>query len=272
MEMVLGLIGPQMDVMYVFLNNVGMELYFISALLGVIGLVIGSFVSVVTYRIPRNLGFVKGRSFCDNCKKDLNWYDNMPILSFFFYRGKSKCCKEKISPRYPLIEIASASGAYFLFFNFSNFFSNYNTMQWHALILFYMLYIVSLAIVVIDIEHQIIPDEMIWILLLLGLLLNHGSLITAFFSSFLFSLLLLFLYLVTLGRGMVLGDVKLAIPLGFILGIEKGFYWIISSFILGGITATILLILKRANLKTKIAFGPFLIIGFWLVIFTNRLF
>ena len=70
---------------------------------------------------------------------------------------------------------------------------------------------------------------------------------------------------------MGLGDVKLAIPLGLILGLEKGVYWLVASFILGGIVASVLLILKRANLKTKIAFGPFLIVGFWIIILMDRL-
>jgi leader peptidase (prepilin peptidase)/N-methyltransferase len=234
-------------------------------LLVLLGLVIGSFVSAVSYRIPRGIGFVTGRSFCDNCKKELYWYDNIPIFSFLFYRGKSRCCDKKISPRYPLIEVVSAIGSVVIFSVF-------------GLVLYpvtYTLFSISLAIFIIDLEHQIIPDELTWLLLLLAFLypttqwqasLIPYSLFPILFTGFFFSLLFLFLHLITKGRGMGLGDVKLAIPLALILGFEKSWTWIFASFVIGGIVASILLLLKRANLKTKIAFGPFMILAFWIVL------
>ena len=216
----------------------------------IFGLIIGSFISALTYRIPRNLDFIKGRSFCDSCKKNLFWYDNIPLFSYLFYLGKSRCCNKKISIRYPLIELTSAFGFVVLYlFSLSP--------------IYYILYTISIAILVIDLEHQIIPDELSWFILLLGLI-NFSFL--NIFSGFLFASVLLSLHLVTKGRGMGLGDVKLAIPLGLWLGLEKGLNWIMTSFILGGIVASILLLLGRAKMKTKIAFGPFLIIGFWIIL------
>jgi leader peptidase (prepilin peptidase) / N-methyltransferase len=261
MEMVQVLTGHQTDVMYVFLNNVGMDNFFMLTLLGVFALVFGSFVSAVTYRIPKGLGFVSGRSFCDSCKKELRWYDNVPLISFLLYRGASRCCGKKISIRYPLIELSSLIGAITLFY----------LLTFYQFILMYLLFLVLLAILVIDLEHQIIPDELNWIVLILAIFVTNGSLITSLFSAFLLSFLLLFLHIITQGRGMGLGDVKLAIPLGLILGLEKGICWLVASFILGGIVASVLLILKRVNLKTKIAFGPFLIVGFWIIILMDRL-
>ncbi len=225
-----------------------MGIYLILTLLG---LLIGSFISAITYRIPRGLGFVKGRSFCDNCKTNLRWYDNIPLFSFLLLGGKSNCCGQKISVRYPLIEVTTAIGFISLYlYSFS--------------FIYYLLFTISLVIFVIDLEYQIIPDELSWFILLLGLILNFSF--VNIFAGFLFSLLLLILYLITAGRGMGLGDVKLAISLGVILGLKNGVTWIVTSFILGGIIASILLILKRAKLKTKIAFGPFLIFAFWLTL------
>jgi leader peptidase (prepilin peptidase)/N-methyltransferase len=226
-------------------------------LLVLLGLVIGSFVSAVSYRIPRGIGFVTGRSFCDNCKKELYWYDNIPIFSFLFYRGASRCCNKRISIRYPLIELTSAFGACFLFFMFGSSLPLYT--------IYYILYTVCLCVLVIDLEHQIIPDELTWLLVLLGLYTTYNILYTSLFSAFFFSFLFLFLHLITKGRGMGLGDVKLAIPLALILGFEKSWSWLFASFVIGGIVASILLLLKRANLKTKIAFGPFMILAFWIV-------
>lgn len=225
-------------------------------LLVLFGLVVGSFVSVVTYRIPRNIGFVFGRSFCDTCKTELRWYDNIPLFSYLYYRGKSRCCHKKISIRYPLIELAFVAGFIILYlvFGFSI-----------QLIAYSLLLILTLSILIIDIEYQIIPDELSWLVLLLGLFTVHGSLFTNLFSAFFFSLLLLTLYLITSGKGMGLGDVKIAIGLGAWLGLLNGWKWLLISFILGGIVATILLLLNKAKLKTKIAFGPFLVIAFWIV-------
>src|SRR5574340_169106 len=102
--------------MFVFLNNTGMTY----VLLVLLGLVLGSFVSAITYRIPRGLGFIRGRSFCDSCKKSLRWFDNIPLFSFLFYGGKSRCCGTKISIRYPLIEVASLVGVVVVWYLSSN--------------------------------------------------------------------------------------------------------------------------------------------------------
>ena len=216
----------------------------------ILGLLIGSFISAVTYRIPRNLDFIKGRSFCDSCKQKLKWYDNIPLFSFLHYKSRSRCCGQKISIRYPLIELFTALGFVVLYLSSLS-------------PIYYILYTISLAIFIIDLEHQIIPDELSWLILLLGLI--NFSFVNLF-AGFFFSLLLLTLYLVTKGRGMGLGDVKLAIPLGLWLGLERGITWLITTFIIGGIVAVVLLSLKKAKLKTKIAFGPFLILAFWITL------
>ena len=238
--------------MYVFLNNTGMTY----VLLVLLGLVIGSFVSAITYRIPKELGFVKGRSFCDSCKKELRWFDNIPLFSFLFYLGKSRCCGKKISIRYPLIEIASLIGVVAIWLLSSN-------------IIFIVLYLLTLTILVIDLEHQIIPDELSLIIFLLFLVTSNIPLFPSLFISFLCAFLLLLIHLITRGRGMGLGDVKLAIALGAWLGFEKGLTWLMMSFILGGIVASFLLILRKAKFKSKIAFGPFLIIAFWIMFLTS---
>lgn len=219
-------------------------------LLILLGLVVGSFLSVVSYRIPRGLQFVKGKSFCDNCKKELRWFDNIPLFSFLFYGGFSRCCKKRISIRYPMIEFATVIGIIFLYPNY----------------FFIILFLLTLSIFIIDLEHQIIPDELSWLVLLLGLFTVHSLPFTALFSGFFASLLLLTIHLITRGRGMGLGDVKLAIALGTWLGWLDSIKWLMTAFIIGGIVSTILLLLRKANLKTKIAFGPFLIIAFWIIL------
>lgn len=228
--------------MYVYLSS-----------LFVLGLIVGSFISALTYRLPRGIQFLVGRSFCDNCKTSISWYLNIPLISYIFLRGKSGCCKTQISLRYPTIELTTALLFVFLYLlGFS--------------LIYFVLALVLLTIVIIDYEKQIIPDELSFSLLFLGLFMNPsliGLLLGLLSASF-----LLFIHLLTKGKGMGLGDVKLAIGLGLLLGtFEEVFLWMNLSFILGGLYSFFLLIFQKANLKTKLAFGPFLIIAFVLIYF-----
>lgn len=244
-----------MDVMYVYQNNVSMDIGFMLTLFFglLISSSIGSFISVLTYRIPRNLGFIKGRSFCDNCGETLKWYDNIPLFSYLIYKGKSRCCKQKISIRYPLIEILSVVGSLLIFFATNNVLIN--------LLLFY----ITLTILIIDFENQIIPDEFNWLILILLVILNFEKLPTVLILGLIPALFLLLINLITKGKGMGLGDVKLALVLGGWLSFLGVVEWLFISFLTGGLVASILLLLGNAKLKSKIAFGPFLIIGFWIV-------
>src|SRR3972149_8377337 len=78
---------------------------FYSILIFILGLIVGSFISALTFRLPRNISVLKGRSFCDYCKKMINWYDNIPLFSYLILRGKCRSCRKNISLRYPIIEI-----------------------------------------------------------------------------------------------------------------------------------------------------------------------
>ena len=173
------------------------------------GLVVGSFIGALTYRLPRSEGFVKGRSYCDNCGKSLSWLHNIPVFSYLILKGRSACCGKKISIRYPLIELASAFGLVVLYsyFGFSILLTTY-----------YLLLLLTLAIFVIDLENQIIPDELSLLVFLLALFFNSSFLFLNLFSGFFCAFLILLIHLATHGRGMGLGDVKLAIALGLWLG------------------------------------------------------
>lgn len=233
-----------------------LPVYFLILLLG---LIFGSFISAITYRIPKGQDFVKGRSFCDNCKKNLFWYDNIPLISYIFYKGSSRCCRKPISIRYPLIEISSALAIIFLFIKF----------PLPYFLIYYVLFLISLTIFVIDLEYQIIPDELSWLIILLFLASSSVPLFPHLFSGLLFSLAILFINLITKGKGMGLGDVKLSLALGMWLGLEKGLTWLTLSFLTGGIIASILLVSGKAKMKTRISFGPFLLFAFWIVLLTT---
>jgi len=211
----------------------------------VFGLVVGSFISAFTYRYPRKIQFLTGRSFCPKCKKRISWFDNIPILSFVLLGGRCRNCNKPISRRYPLIELAAGTGFLLIGFN----------LPWLAI------FCVLLAIFVIDLEHQIIPDGLIFLGMFFVLFLIPGSLAGALFAGFLSATILLLIYFATRGRGMGLGDVKFAVLGGMIVGLKLCLAWLFLAFLTGGIVGVILILGGKKKLKDKIAFGPFLVVA-----------
>ena len=230
------------------------------------GLVVGSFLNVLIYRLPRNLNFVKGRSFCPKCKTKIHWSDNIPLLSFLMLRGKCRACKSPISPRYPLVEIVTGVLTV-LIFNFQ--FTIFNQLLNFQIIFSFICYLLLtwglIVIFLIDLENQIIPDEILLPLIGLFLIktafppLNSKFLILNSMTSAVGAFLFLFIiYLVTKGRGMGFGDVKLAFLMGLSLGFPKIIVAFYIAFLTGAFAGIILILGSKAKLKQKIAFGPFL--------------
>lgn len=245
-----------------------------------LGLVFGSFVSSLTWRLPRSGNF-GGRSLCPKCKSKIAWYDNIPILSFFNLHGRCRNCGKKISPRYPLMEGASgvifaATGASFMgYLNFSAVESSYKTwMGDFALPYFLFIFLLFLAIAVIDIEHMIIPDSLVFWGIALSFVVLLFSPQPALFNNFFWagaaSMVPLSINLLTRGAGMGLGDVKLAFLLGLVFGSSSPAVFFIAT-LSGAVLGIIFVFLKRVNIRQPIPFGPFLIFGAFVVFFFGRL-
>jgi len=136
----------------------------------------------------------------------------------------------------------------------------------------YLLFLASIfiAIFVVDFEHQVIPDSFVFLLftvsLLALLIFPNSSFYFQIFLGFLSSFFFLLLYAVTKGKGMGLGDVKLVLAGGVILGATQTFFWITTSFIIGGVVGLILILFKKARFGKPIAFGPFLVSSFFLTV------
>jgi prepilin signal peptidase PulO-like enzyme (type II secretory pathway) len=216
-----------------------------SVFIFVLGLVFGSFITALTWRFPKRISIIRGRSICPNCKKQIAWYDNIPVLSYIILRGKCRNCARKISWRYPVIELITAIG--FVLIGFQIF----------HLILFCILEIIF----VIDLEHQIIPDFFVFLGILVSFFVVQNSPFTVLLSGFICATSLLLIHLFTKGRGMGLGDVKLAVLGGILVGLSLSPVWLLVAFLTGGITGIILILGKKAHFKSKIAFGPFLVIS-----------
>lgn len=238
-----------------------------------LGLAFGSFAGALSYRLTKAISIFRGRSFCPNCKRKISAKDNIPLLSFLLLQGKCRQCKEKIPFRYVVIEFSIA--ILFLVLYKTHPLINLS-IPWllalDQLSLFYILAIAFLfsVIFIVDIENQIIPDSLVFLiftLTLLGVLVSNGQIFEHLLSGMIAAVVFLLLHFATKGQGMGLGDVKLAMVIGTILGTRLTIVWFMASFFLGAIFGILLILLRRAKIKDRIAFGPFMILSFLLTLY-----
>jgi len=251
------------------------QLLFLSVFL--LGAIVGSFLNCVIYRLETGGNFLKGRSFCPLCKKELAWQDLFPIFSFIFLKGKCRYCQQKISWQYPLVEIAA--GTIFLLV-FKLFFLNSEVLLADCLGLLYYWTIAAFLIVIFvyDLKHYIIPDKIIYPAIIVsgawylisGIFFNsyagYGMLNTAY-AALGAAAFFLFIVLVSRGRWMGAGDIKLAFLMGLILGWPGILAALLLAFYLGAIIGVGLMILKKKELKSEVPFAPFLVVGTFLILF-----
>jgi prepilin signal peptidase PulO-like enzyme (type II secretory pathway) len=248
-------------------------------LIFVLGLFIGSFLNVLVDRIPKNESIVFPPSRCDNCKKHIPWYDLIPVLSFIMLCGKCRFCKTKLSYYYPVIEITT--GILFALTFFFVIQPSATSLQQLAFSFIYFLFITSCLIVIFftDLKSGIIPDKILVVATVATVvwLLFHNSLFMIHDSSFIINRLLaaagafiffLAIYLLTRGRGMGFGDVKLSFFLGLLLGFPGIFITLYIGFLTGAFVGVILIIWRKKKLRgSTIPFGPFLVLGSLVVFF-----
>jgi len=242
-------------------------------LIFILGLFVGSFLNVLADRLPKEESAIKGRSHCEKCKKELAWFDLIPLLSFIFLKGKCRYCRTSLSFYYPIVELTTGIlfAGVFIFIGgaYINFISTINIIN-----LIYYLFIASSLIVVFfaDLKYGIIPDKIVLpaiIISFLYLILNTYYLIPPHLLSALGAgLFFLALLIVTRGKGMGFGDVKFAFLMGLILGFPNIVVALYIAFLTGAIVGCILIIWKRREtFGTVIPFGPFLATGTLLSIF-----
>ncbi len=249
----------------------------------VFGLIFGSFLNVVIYRLKTppgrglSVSLWKDRSHCPQCQTQLQWFDLIPLLSFLFLRGNCRYCDEKISWQYPAVELLSGFLWLAVFYknelngNFQFFPLGGIPHSGTILSFIYYIFIFSalLIIAVYDFKWKIIPDKIIYPAIIVALIYNFFSLIRGGFGGFLIHLFtatasFLFFFLIfyfSKGRAMGLGDAKLAFLIGLFLSPWLTFVAFTLAFIIGAVFGIILIILGKKTLKSQIAFGPFLILG-----------
>lgn len=258
-------------------------------LLGGFGLLIGSFLNVVAYRVPLKRSIVSPPSACTSCGTRIKTYDNIPVLSWILLRGRCRTCKSPISVRYPLVELGT--GVFFAAVTVWYFLTQLSLLPWTdfattgagvlVLVAFLYLAAISVALALIDFDTHTLPNRIVLPSYLVGaVLLAAAGLLTADYQAllgaaigaaalFAFYLLLALAY----PRGMGFGDVKLAGVLGLYLGylgwgpLVVGAF---AAFLLGGLFSIGLLITRKAGRKSGIPFGPWMLAGAWVGIFFGK--
>ena len=236
-------------------------------LIFIYGLLIGSFLNVVIYRIPREENIAWPGSHCPGCGHGLKWYDNIPLLSYLLLKGRCRYCKEEISLQYPLVEALNGIIYVLLYIFF-----------YQVKLDFVFLALISstlLAILVIDLKEQLIPDVLVVIVLISSIihkaLLHFLEGIPFPLTDSLLGLIIaggLFLLIVFVSRGgMGGGDVTLIGALGFVLGVRGILMVIFLSFVLGSVISIFLLAARIKSRKDPIPFGPFIVISFYITLF-----
>ena len=237
-------------------------------LIFILGLSVGSFLNVIICRLETKETIISNRSYCPQCRAILKWYDLIPVLSFLLQKRRCRYCKKKISWQYPVVEIATAC-LFLLIFN----------LQFSIFNLIYYFIIISFLIIIFtyDLKHYLIPNRIIYPAIIIAGIFNFQFLISNQFSIFKFSILsalgassfFLALVLVSKGKWMGLGDVKLAFLMGLILGWPNILLALFLSFLSGAVIGIGLIIFGKKGFKSQIPFGPFLAGSTILVMFYN---
>jgi len=236
----------------------------------VFGALVGSFLNVVILRLPQEGGsIVFPASHCPFCKKNIHWYDNIPLLSFLFLGGQCRHCSHSISWQYPLVELAMALLSLALYVHFG------------MTVLFpvYFVFCAALLVIIfIDFAHQIIPD----VISLPGIVLGFA---VSFFNPFVtwqdaglgilfgggsFYLIALLYYLLTRREGMGGGDIKLLGMIGAFLGWQSLPFVVFSSSLMGTLVGLWAMSKQKKGGKTVIPYGPFLAFGAMLYLFFRQ--
>jgi leader peptidase (prepilin peptidase)/N-methyltransferase len=222
-----------------------------------VGLIFGSFLTVVGHRVPRGESVVGGRSHCPACGAQIAAYDNVPVLSWLLLRGRARCCGARISPRYPLTELTL--GLLFAATAFALADENAGEL---ALALVFVSTL--LAVTITDLERRVIPNKILGVAAALAIAivaatdpasLPERALAAAGAGGLLFAAALAY------PRGMGLGDVKLAATMGLFLG--RAVAPAIFVALLAGSLAGLAIVARHgaAARKRAIPFGPFLALG-----------
>ncbi|MEI7765202.1 MAG: prepilin peptidase, partial [bacterium] len=237
----------------------------------ILGTIIGSFLNVVIFRFNTHRTF-GGRSGCMTCGKQLSWYELFPVFSFLFLKGRCKGCKTHISIQYPMVELITGLIFVGLFLKFQDVFF-FDTVGFTISYAYYAtIFSLLMVIAVYDLKHKIIPDALALVLGILSFIglfffVNynfslHFPTILELLSGVLIALPFALMWLLSKGKWMGLGDAKLAISFGWLLGISAALSGLVLAFWTGALFGIMLIVFsKHYGMKSEVPFAPFLVFG-----------
>ena len=228
---------------------------FIDFLYLLIGLILGSFINVIIYRIPLNLSIISPRSFCPKCKKTIPIYRNIPLISYTLQLGKCNTCENNISPIYPIIELSVGFIWLFSSFYFINIYDIFG---------FSIIASILVAIAVIDYKHYIIPIELsITAFIIITIFLCISNSFISHISGLILgttylSIILIITWLITKRQGLGFGDIQLILVLGLWLGDIRVLMAIFLAAILALLVWLTLSLINGFNKDRPLPFGTYL--------------
>ncbi len=239
-----------------------------------LGVVVGSFLNVVGLRWNSGLG-IMGRSFCTVCQKQLHSLELLPVISFFFLKGRCSKCKTPLSWQYPIVELWT--GLIFVSIYITLWPFAFSFLEIMTFLLYATIFSIYVVIVIYDFRHKIIPDPLVYTSIFLGIILHiflvGFSTLDWLVGPILFSFFGL-IWLLSRGRAMGFGDAKLGLSIGILLGFAEGLSGIVLAFWIGtAITLVYMFFVrisslshgrKRLTMKSEVPFAPFMILGAWI--------
>jgi len=223
------------------------------------GLVIGSFLNVCIYRLPRDQSIVWPASRCTSCGREISWFENIPVLSYAILRGRCRTCGDRISLMYPLVEVVTAG----VFVAVAAAFG----LSW-LLPIRLLFGCAMIVLLVIDLQHQILPNEITLPGIVVGLAASliadpgwRDALIGALAGGGLLSLVAWGYERIRHQEGLGFGDVKMLAMIGAFLGWKLMLLTLVGASLLGSLTAGVLMLAGRADSQSKLPLGTFLAIA-----------
>jgi leader peptidase (prepilin peptidase)/N-methyltransferase len=234
---------------------------FLSIYFFILGLIVGSFLNVVIYRLPENKSIIRPPSHCPKCNTRLKIIDLIPVFSYMSTGGKCRYCGAKISFQYPFVELLTA---FFFLFSYLKFGLT------SEFIIYSLLLSALIVISLIDYKYMIIPNIITYSGIIIGFLsaiiFDYITIIDSLLGIFIPTLLILIVALIFKG-GMGMGDVKLVSMLGAFLGYKYTLAGIFIGSVFGSVIGLALMGLGILNRKDRIPFGPFICLGAVIMIF-----
>ena len=249
-----------------------LTMLFVCVLLFFLGAAIGSFLNVVVYRTLSGESWKVGRSHCEHCNHTITWYENIPLLSFVMLGGRCSVCKKPIDITHPVVEVLMGSLFVWWYLVGSLFFQlSQNPFQVVQPLFWLCVGVVLCLIVVIDMQHYIIPDVLSALLLVLALcyrtaltaagIMQPTDYIQLALAALVGSGFLFILWHATRGKGIGFGDVKLMVPLALLVGWPQVVALLFVAFVSGAVVGVLLMVCGKKTMKYAVPFGPFLIAG-----------